>query len=383
MQEGRRSPLSGAARRRLGWLALGAALCAVLGAALWFRSLEVEPPPAVSAAVEVERAPVAAALRGEEQSTWALAAVDAAGPAASDGGAAAEAVDLRVPDTWCELIDGAAALPEPGSVVVEVVGGVGAGGTLTALYTLRRDRDLEDLIRAARGGYGDPPRRRALALTRDRATALRCAGLQALFQLELADGRRAEAPWSPDGGVVRLEPRRVVRVRGRVVAGGAPFPGAEVRLGGGRTTAGPDGTFELELTPGPGENLGWLFADGTTPDGWWVPEKAPRVFYAYGGPVDAGDVVLKKRPPGPRGTLGITWSFSGRGPEVEEVTTGSPAAQAGVRPRDLVLEVDGALVQTIADATRLMLEGAAPAARLKVQRGSEFLLLDVLRSWEE
>lgn len=86
---------------------------------------------------------------------------------------------------------------------------------------------------------------------------------------------------------------------------------------------------------------------------------------------------------GPRGTLGVAWSFTGRGPEVEAITAGSPAAKAGLQVKDVVVEVDGSAVVNIEQATKGMLRGAGPVARLKVQRGKEFLLIDVAREWEQ
>lgn len=368
-------------------LALGVALCAVLGAALWFASLEVEPPvatplaPAPPPAASPESAPAAApelarAAGSPESPEQRAAAV------APDAGT--EAVDARVPDDWCELIEGDTARYEPGSVLVEIAGGATAGGTLEVKYTLRRDRSLERILQGAKYGLSDPPRFRQLAVTRERVTALRCAGIQARFEVALADGRRAYAFWNPDGGTVRLEPRPEVRMRGRVLAGGAPFPGARVWSADDWVAAGADGRFELVFVPEPGDQLALLHAEGRKDGASWTIERAtPVSFPPGGGVVEVGDLVMTKQPRGPRGTLGINWAFSGRGPEVEEVLPESPAAKAGVRARDLVVEVDGVAVGTIKEARARMLSGGAPAARLKVQRGSEFLLLDVGRAWEE
>ena len=61
------------------------------------------------------------------------------------------------------------------------------------------------------------------------------------------------------------------------------------------------------------------------------------------------------------------------GVEVVEVVTGSPAAQAGLRPEDLIVELNGVPVQTVDDIQRLMvgeLIGSQVRARV-LREGSE------------
>ena len=61
------------------------------------------------------------------------------------------------------------------------------------------------------------------------------------------------------------------------------------------------------------------------------------------------------------------------GVEVVEVVSGSPAAQAGLRPEDLIVELNGVPVQTVDDIQRLMvgeLIGAQVRARV-LREGSE------------
>ena len=61
------------------------------------------------------------------------------------------------------------------------------------------------------------------------------------------------------------------------------------------------------------------------------------------------------------------------GVEVVEVVTGSPAAQAGLRPEDLIVELNGVPVQTVDDIQRLMvgeLIGSQVHARV-LREGSE------------
>jgi S1-C subfamily serine protease len=61
------------------------------------------------------------------------------------------------------------------------------------------------------------------------------------------------------------------------------------------------------------------------------------------------------------------------GVEVVEVVEGSPAAQAGLRPEDLIIDLNGVAVQTVDDIQRVMvgdLIGAPVHARV-LRGGSE------------
>ena len=67
-----------------------------------------------------------------------------------------------------------------------------------------------------------------------------------------------------------------------------------------------------------------------------------------------------------------------RGLEVVQLLDGSPAARAGVRPGDLILELDGRPVEGVADLQRL-LDGAAIGRRLdlRLARGGHTIDLDL------
>jgi S1-C subfamily serine protease len=65
--------------------------------------------------------------------------------------------------------------------------------------------------------------------------------------------------------------------------------------------------------------------------------------------------------------------------EVVEVVEGSPAAQAGIRPEDLIVEVDGVAVEGADDLQRLMVgELIAKPVRATIVRGGRSLALELV-----
>jgi S1-C subfamily serine protease len=67
------------------------------------------------------------------------------------------------------------------------------------------------------------------------------------------------------------------------------------------------------------------------------------------------------------------------GVEVIEVVEGSPAAQAGIRPEDLIVELDGVAVEDADDLQRLMVgELIGSAVQATVIRGGSVLRLDLV-----
>jgi serine protease Do len=71
----------------------------------------------------------------------------------------------------------------------------------------------------------------------------------------------------------------------------------------------------------------------------------------------------------------------GRGSAIEvvEVVDGSPAATAGLRPEDLIVEVDGAIVEQVNDLQRLMAgELIGQAATIEVVRGGKPISVEIV-----
>jgi S1-C subfamily serine protease len=67
-----------------------------------------------------------------------------------------------------------------------------------------------------------------------------------------------------------------------------------------------------------------------------------------------------------------------RGVEVVQVVQGSPAARAGMRTEDLILEIDGVPVNGMDDLQRLMDAGAiGRTLPVKVHRGGKARVVDI------
>jgi uncharacterized iron-regulated protein len=88
-------------------------------------------------------------------------------------------------------------------------------------------------------------------------------------------------------------------------------------------------------------------------------------------------IITPAEPPH-RGRLGVMVRSapSGRGVEVLDVITGSPAAKAGLRNQDVLLEVDGTPVDTLEDLHRVFTSGSHQR-RLKVLREGKTLAVTV------
>ena len=98
--------------------------------------------------------------------------------------------------------------------------------------------------------------------------------------------------------------------------------------------------------------------------------KDGRVRRAYIG------VAGGKRPLPPRVRDATGAAF---GIEIVEVVEGSPAAQAGLRPEDLILEVDGAALESPSDLQRMMVaEAIGRTVRLRIYRDGQLTEVTVV-----
>jgi hypothetical protein len=80
------------------------------------------------------------------------------------------------------------------------------------------------------------------------------------------------------------------------------------------------------------------------------------------------------------GRVGLGFSRSASTPSVSTLLDDSPAQRAGVRVGDEVLEVNGVGVSSVADAMRLIVGEPGSTVRLKLRRGVDVLLIDVVRA---
>jgi S1-C subfamily serine protease len=68
-----------------------------------------------------------------------------------------------------------------------------------------------------------------------------------------------------------------------------------------------------------------------------------------------------------------------QGVEIVEVVEGSPASEAGLRPGDLIVEVDGEALADVGDIQRLMAgERIGRELTLRVDRGGRIVLLGIV-----
>jgi S1-C subfamily serine protease len=66
------------------------------------------------------------------------------------------------------------------------------------------------------------------------------------------------------------------------------------------------------------------------------------------------------------------------GVEIVQVVAGSPAAEAGLRPEDLILDVDGTPIEKMDDLQQLMVgETIGRSVSVRVLRGDRTLTVDI------
>jgi RNA polymerase sigma factor (sigma-70 family) len=187
---------------------------------------------------------------------------------------------------------------------------------------------------------------------------------------------RATASSGERTGGLQLILQRQVQIKGRVVdhTSGRPVSGARVEARGtaaGLVAAEADagGAFSLDGLPA-GEPVGFTVL---APGGDYLTDSQHRTTPAAGGAIDIGEVPLYR---GPRATLsnagagaaGLSIHTREGRPFLFVVSAQGPAAQAGARPGDLVLSVDGGDVRRLGGSVAEGLLGAAGrTVRLTVQ----------------
>ena len=179
---------------------------------------------------------------------------------------------------------------------------------------------------------------------------------------------------------------------GSVTAGVVSALGRALPLSSGRATRLVENVIQTDAALNPG-NSGGALADGrgtvvginTAVAGIGLGLAVPiddatrkiiaalmrdgRVRRAYIG------VTGGSRPLPPRAAASVGRTL---GVEIMEVVAGSPAAAAGFRSGDIILEVDGTSIQDVADLQRLMVgEALGGPMRVLVWRGGETRTIDV------
>lgn len=362
--------------RRRRWPLALLAVAVALAASWWAYATRALPAPPVEE--PRERQPLVEALPvGPPRLEPVERPVTPAPPSAQASPDAGVEPARAEEDRDCEIFDGVPPSAEPGDVLVQVVAGTAVNGTLEVVYE-RPDAGFETML----GGEPMPViGRRSARVSREQLTLRRCGARRFSVRLLLDDRRADSAENQADGGAVRLSPVATARIRGRLVHAQGVLAG--VKIFGGKTDAVTDaeGRFELVFVPDSAEladgELSILFAG----DREWGYREVEKVRFRYGPGTDLnlGDLMMKRVPRVSPGGVGLEWMGRDGKPEVHGVTPHSPAALAGMRAGDLVLEIDNVAIRTQDDAMALVNGAPGTRVRLKVQRGAEFLLFDLTR----
>jgi hypothetical protein len=195
--------------------------------------------------------------------------------------------------------------------------------------------------------------------------------------LNLADGRGARLDVSNPDQPLRLTPRPAGELRGRLVYRGAGIR-ALLAFNGDRTRSRADGTFTYRRFP-VAEIVATLSLELGDPDDRWTLVNPVVVRFGPGTSTDLGDLELRPLPGVKVGKIGVVFGGPGVEPVVTEVVVGLPAHQAGLRQGDLIVEVDGVAIQTVPEAMGHIGGEPGSSVRLKIRRGLDFLLFDVVR----
>ena len=127
-----------------------------------------------------------------------------------------------------------------------------------------------------------------------------------------------------------------------------------------------------------------VFVSGTATNSegmeeYWVLAKGRIALpFSPGQRIELGDLALDREPVLPQGMVGIRFDTESQ-VTVEAVVPGSPAERAGLEPGDVVVEVNGVAVRDWQEAVKLIPGDPGTAVRLKIRRGADFRLLDIVR----
>ncbi|MBL8922610.1 MAG: PDZ domain-containing protein [Myxococcaceae bacterium] len=169
-------------------------------------------------------------------------------------------------------------------------------------------------------------------------------------------------------------PARVVLHGTLVRRDGRPVSGARMRVPGDSTETDDAGQFELASAAVDDPVVvavggAWVFANGASEIE--VKRSSSRIAL---GTLEVTSLSLV-----PAGKIGIGWNTKASEPTVAEVFPNSPAEHAGLKPGDVLLEVDGHAIASPDEGVRLIPGEPGSALRLKVRRGADIFLVDLRR----
>jgi hypothetical protein len=190
------------------------------------------------------------------------------------------------------------------------------------------------------------------------------------------DGRTASASSAITAGENSALDVHVVAmssISGRAVdPSGAPIEGASMHLdGAARAVSDASGVFRFA-----GIDSGSYTLSG---DLDVRLEVTREVEVSEGQQLELGDVMFSKKRL-PAGMVGLTLRGDSSGVSVATVIPESPADQAGVRPGDQIVSIDGYVPSGITDATAHIRGTAGAQVVLVIQRGAQTLTLQIARS---
>jgi hypothetical protein len=223
---------------------------------------------------------------------------------------------------------------------------------------------------------------RQARITRERVTLLDCATQLPQVELALDDGRGALGHHVPGESELRLTLVQPAKIRGRVTLDGRPLAGAVVFSHGepGSAVTGEDGTFTMAIYSDSEACLAMLEVMRAASVGFVRRDGPPvSVRCAPGSRHDVGDLAVRRPPPITPGKVGIQWHSDQGEPVVGSVIRGTPAERAGLLRGDVIVEADGVAVASIPEAMQRIPGPPGTRLRLKVRRGADYLLFDLVR----
>jgi hypothetical protein len=359
-------------------------LALAVGFAIWMRGdsgVAGIPVQLATTAAEDASVPV---REGAHVQPPAATALDGGEPAvqlaASDAGEENPVLKHRAEnEAACEIFDGLPPRASAGDVVVDIQGATAIQGTLTVDYVITASNVV---IQHAGQPIGSMAK--TAPISHDRVTLLRCLDREASLELELDDGFIARAEHARSEPRVTLKVSRVAILNGRLMAEGKGLEGAEVfvmgdRESGGAGTSDGEGRFTLKLLTHKPDTFGTLVVRH---DAWSLTDSPPFFRYGPGGTVELGDLQMKRKPPVKPGLVGLGIDDKAGEPTIQHVSKDAPAERAGLKKDDVVIEVDGVAVRSAEEAIRHIPGDAGTHVRLKIRRGTEYLLFDVTRQTE-